>query len=87
MRLVCTGIDRLSVIWKFDVSDKIKRDLYEAAAVSVLLYGRPQWAQTKRLEEKKTRWELNKNTYFYFEQILGAITNKTAAVQPLTPIS
>ena len=39
MRLakVWTGIDRLSIIWKTDLSDKIKRDFLQAVVMSVLL--------------------------------------------------
>ena len=31
-------IDRLSVIWKSDLTDKIKRNLFQAAVVLILLY-------------------------------------------------
>ena len=34
-----TSIDRLSVIWKSDLTDKIKRSFSQAAVVSILLYG------------------------------------------------
>ena len=34
---VLYAIDRLSIIWKFNVSDKIKRYIFRAAAVSILL--------------------------------------------------
>ena len=34
-----TAIDRLSVIWKSDMTDKIKHSFFQAAAVSILLYG------------------------------------------------
>ena len=34
-----TSINRLSIIWKFDLSDKIKRDFFQAMAVSIPLYG------------------------------------------------
>ena len=30
-------IDRLSILWKFDLSDKIKRDFFQAVVVSILL--------------------------------------------------
>ena len=32
------AIDRLSVIWKLDLTDKIKRSFFQAAVVSILLY-------------------------------------------------
>ena len=33
-----TEIDRLSIIWKFDQWDEIKRDLFQAVTGSILLY-------------------------------------------------
>ena len=45
-------IGRLSVIWKSDLSDKIKRDFFQAAVVSILLYGCTTLALTKRIEVK-----------------------------------
>ena len=33
-----TAIDRLSIIWKSDLTDKIKRSFFQAAVVSILLY-------------------------------------------------
>ena len=37
---VWTAIDRLSVLWKSDLTDKIKRSFFQVAVVSILLYGR-----------------------------------------------
>ena len=34
-----TDIKRLSVIWKSNLTDKIKRSFFQAAVVSILLYG------------------------------------------------
>ena len=47
-----TAINRLSIIWKSDLSDKMKRSFFQAAVVSILLYGCTSWTQTKRLEKK-----------------------------------
>ena len=47
-----TAIDRLSIIWKSVVTDKIKRSFYQAAVVSVLLYGCTTRMLTKRMEKK-----------------------------------
>ena len=38
-----TAIDRLSIIWKSDLSDKMKRSFFQAAVVSILLYGCTTW--------------------------------------------
>ena len=42
-----TDIDRLSIIWESDLTNKMK-----AAVVSILLYGCTTWTLTKRLEKK-----------------------------------
>ncbi len=47
-----TAIDRLSIIWKSDLTDEMKRSFFQAAVVSILLYGCTTWALTKRLEKK-----------------------------------
>ena len=47
-----TAIDRLSIIWKSDLTDKMKRCFFQAAVVSILLYGCTTWTQTKRLKKK-----------------------------------
>ena len=62
-----TAIDRLSVIWKSDLIDKIKRSFFQAAVVSILLYGCTIWALTKRMEKK-----LDDN----YTRMLRAILNK-----------
>ena len=48
------AIDRLSVIWKSDLTDKIKRSYFQAAVVSILLYGCITWALTKHMENSLT---------------------------------
>ena len=40
------------IIWKSDLTDKIKRSFFQAAVVSTLLYGCTTWTLTKRLEKK-----------------------------------
>ena len=47
-----TAIDRLSIIWKSDLTDKMKRSFFQAAVVSILLYGCTIWTLTKRLMKK-----------------------------------
>ena len=63
-----TANDRLSVIWKSDLTDKIKHSLYfQAAVVSILLNGCTTWMLTKRMEKK-----LDGN----YTRMLRAILNK-----------
>ena len=50
-----TANDRLSIIWKSNLTDKMKRSFFQAAVVSILLYGCTMdvvWTLTKRLEKK-----------------------------------
>ena len=63
-----TAIDRLSIIWKSDLTDKMKRSFFQAAVVSILLYGCTTWTLTKRLEKK-----LDGN----YTRMLRAILNKS----------
>ncbi len=47
-----TATNRLSIIWKSDLTDKMKRSFLQAAAASILIYGYTKWTLTKRLEKK-----------------------------------
>ena len=42
----------LSIIWKPNLTDKMKRSFFQAAVVSILLYGCTTWTLTKKLEKK-----------------------------------
>ena len=46
-----TAIDKLSIIWKSDLTDKMKRGFFQASVVSILLYRCTTWTLTKRLEK------------------------------------
>ena len=70
---VWTAIDKLSIIWKSDLTDKMKRIFFQAAVVSVLLYGCTTWTLTKRLEKK-----LDGN----YTRMLRAIFNKSWRQHP-----
>ena len=68
-----TVIDKLSIIWKSDLTDKMKRSFFQAVVVSILLYGCTTWTLTKRLEKK-----LNGN----YTRMLRAILNKSWRQHP-----
>ena len=68
-----TAINRLSIIWKSDLTDKMKRSFFQAAVASILLYGCTTWILTKRLEKK-----LDGN----YTRILRAILNKSWRQHP-----
>ena len=63
-----TAADSLSVIWKSDLTDKMKRSFFQAAVVSILLYGCTTWTLTKRVEKK---------LYDNYTRMLRAILNKS----------
>ena len=68
-----TAINWLSILWKLDLTDKIKRSFSQAAVVSKLLYGCTTWTQTKPTEKN-----LNDN----YTRILQAIMNKSWRQHP-----
>ena len=68
-----TTINRLSIIWKSDLTDKMKRSFFQAAVASILLYGCTTWTLTKRLEKK-----LDGN----YTRMLRAILNKSWRQHP-----
>ena len=68
-----TAINRLSIIWKSDLTDKMKRSFFQAAVTSILLYGCTTWTLTKRLERK-----LDGN----YTRMLRAILNKSWRQHP-----
>ena len=47
-----TTIDKLSIIWKSELTDKMKRSFFQAAVVSILQCGCTTWTLTKRREKK-----------------------------------
>ena len=68
-----TAINKLSVIWKSDLTDKMKRSFFQAAVVSIQLYGCTTWTLTKRSEKK-----LDGN----YTRMLQAILNKSWRQHP-----
>ena len=63
-----TAINRQSVIWKSDLTDKMKCSFFQAVVVSILLYGCTTWMLTKYMEKK-----LNSN----YTRMLQVILNKS----------
>ena len=65
-----TAIDKLLIIWKSDLTDKMKCSFFQTAVVSILLYGCTTWTLTKRLDGNYTR-------------MLQAILNKSWQQHPI----
>ena len=68
-----TAIDRLSVIWKSNLIDKMKHSFFQAVVVSILLYGCTTWTLTKHMEKK-----LDGN----YTRMLQSILNKSWRQHP-----
>ena len=68
-----TAIDRLSIMWKSDLTDKMKRSFFQAAVVSILIYGCTTSTRTKQLE---------KNLDGNYTRMLRAIWNKSWRQHP-----
>ena len=68
-----TAISKLSIIWKSDQTDKIKRSFFQSVFVSILLYGCTTWTLTKRLEKR-----LDGN----YTRMVRAILNKSWRQHP-----
>ena len=68
-----TAINRLLVIWKSDLTVKMKCSFFQAAFMSILLYGGTTWMLTKRMEKK-----LDDN----YTRMLRAILNKSSRQHP-----
>ena len=67
------AINRLTIIWKWDLTNKMKRSFFQAAVASILLYRCTTSTLTKRLEKK-----LDGN----YRRMLWAILNKSWRQHP-----
>ena len=67
------AIDRLSVIEKSDLSDKIKNNFFQTVVISILLYGCTTWALAKYIDKKPNR---------YCTRLLKTILNKLLKQDP-----
>ena len=63
-----TAIDKLSIIWKSDLTDKMKHSFFQAAVMSILLY----WCTTRTLAK-----QLEKKLDDNYSRILRVIRNKS----------
>ena len=68
-----TAINRLSIIWKSDLTNKLKCSFLQAVIVSILLYGCTTWMLTKQLEKR-----LDGN----YTRMLRAILNRSWRQHP-----
>ena len=76
-----TATYRLSIIWKSDLTDKIKRGFFQAAVVSILLY--MHYLDANKTAEEEARRQLQKNVASNIEQVLEATPHKIPTIRPL----
>ena len=70
-----TAINWLTIIWTSDFSEKIKLELFQTVAMSIILFGCNRWTLTKHWKKK-----LDGN----YTRILRLAPYKTATVQLFT---
>ena len=56
------------MIWKSDLSDKIKQDFFQAVTVFITVW--MHYMNANKTHGEKARWELHKNVMCCFPQIL-----------------
>ena len=76
-----TAIDRLSVIWKSDLTDKMKRSFFQDTVDTAIWI---HYMDANKTNREKARWQLHKNAASNIEQVLAAIPHKAPTVRPPT---
>ena len=76
------AIDKLSLKWRLDLSDKIKFDYVQAVVVNITV--KMHHMNINKTDGKEVRWKIQNDTTCSFEEILNPTAHKTVAVQPLT---
>ena len=76
-----TAINRLSIIWKSDLTDKMKRSFFQAAVTSILLIWM-HYMDSNKTAGEEARQQLHKNAASNLEQVLAATLHKTPTVRP-----
>ena len=71
-----TAIDKLSIIWKSDLTDKMKRSGRFDTAVWI------HYLDANKTDGEEARRQLHKNVASNLEQVLAATPNKAPTIQP-----
>ena len=81
-----TAIYKLSIIWKSDLTDKMKRSFFQAAVVSICMhYLDALWMHyldAKKTAGEKAWQQLHKNAASNIEQVLEATSHKAPTIRP-----
>ena len=71
----------LAIIWKSDLSNKIKQDFCGYVNTTIEMYHK----DADKMQQEKVRWELHKNAICCFEEILEVIPHKQLLYGQLPP--
>ena len=72
-----TALNRLSIIWKSEITDKMKRSFFHVAVVSILYC-----MDANKTAGEEARRQLHKNVASNIEQVLVATPHKTPTIRP-----
>ena len=79
-----TAINRLSIIWKSDLTDKMKRRLLPGSGhIDTAIW--MHYMDANKTAGEETGWQLHKNAACNSEQVLAATPHKTPTVRPPAP--
>ena len=78
-----TAIDKLSIIWKSDLTDKMKRSFFQAAVMLITAVWM-HYLGANQTAGEEPRWQLYKNVASNIEQVLAATPNKAPTIRPPT---
>ena len=81
-----TTINRLSTIWKSDLTDKMKRSFFPGSGhIDTAIW--MHYMDANKTAGEETRRQLHKNAACNPEQVLAATPHKTPTVRPPAPLS
>ena len=78
-----TAINRLSIIWKSDLTDKMKRILPGSSHIDTAIW--LHYMDANKTAGEEARRQLHKNAACNLEQVLAATPHKTPTVLPPAP--
>ena len=75
-----TAINRLSIIWKSDLTDKMKQFLPGSGHIDTAIW--MHYMDSNKTAGEETRRQLHKNAASNLEQVLAATPHKTPTLRP-----
>ena len=75
-----TAIDKLSIIWKSDLTYKMKQFLPGSGHINTAVW--MHYLDANKTAGEKARWQLHKNVTSNIEQVLAATPHKAPTIRP-----